>query len=636
MQARTPSADVPRGRGAGALVLAGGVAALTAKPAQALLFNGVDYQLIGPDLYQAKTALGTEIIRATDVPDAVRDALEILGPGGGTPGLVTEGAFSTTEALLLARSTTAPWYVDTTSVASVALIGGAGAVTAGAVALALTDDVGPTEPPEPPEPVADYFTGDPNIDALLHPIDDETSPMAHWLGSGRYNAPVSLTYSFATEAMPSTSAGGFQPFGALEQQRTRDVMDAIERVANITLTEVIDQGAGSYTADGQNRGHINLAYDSNGYPGDMLGMTEGWAIVPFGDAPKAAEDSGDVHLYPGAYRSMYFEDPLGGGATVLAHEIGHALGLAHPFEEPRMDPWLDIDIYTVMTETLTWSSGEGGQSPAGLMIYDIAALQHLYGPNTSTAVGDTVYTFNSETPVLETIWDAGGTDTIVHNGVTNAFIDLTPGTLSTVGGLPLTKWVTTIEEVTDGPFLINSVNIVSGASHLSVELSEDRTEFAVVSDAEFYWMGGVEIEVVFSDASSENFLLTDLIRDVPAGNVGIAFKVIIENATSGAGNDSLYGNDADNRLDPGAGRDTMVGGGGADVFVFASGYGQDDVLDFESGVDQVELQGFAPGDYTTNFTGYSTVLTFNTGDQLTLYTEAPLYTAYEGDFVYVA
>ncbi|MAV48011.1 MAG: hypothetical protein CBC49_000965 [Alphaproteobacteria bacterium TMED89] len=413
-------------------------------------------------------------------------------------------------------------------------------------------------------------------------------------------------------------------------------MESIESAVNLRLTEVIDQGAGTYTADGLNRGHINITYDSNGLMDDPVGITEGWAFVPFGEVPMAAEDSGDVHLNPAAYREMYFEDPLGGGATVLIHEIAHALGLAHGFEAPYMDPWLDTDVYTIMTETLAWSSGEGGQSPASLMIYDIAALQQLYGANTSTALGDTTYEYSSDSTALETIWDAGGTDTIVHVGATNAVIDLTPGTLSLVGGLPLTKWVTTVEELTDAPLLIEAVNIVSGASHLSAELSSDQTEFAIISDSETYWMGGVEFEVVYSDATAENFVLTDLHRPVPYGNVGIAFDTIIENATTDAGNDSIFGNDTANRIDPGAGADFMIGGGGPDVFVFRPGYGTDEVGDFESGFDRVELDGFGPGDYTTSYTGYSTVLSFITGDQLTLYTADPIYEVSEQDFVYVA
>lgn len=60
---------------------------LAAHPAQALLFNGVDYQLVGPNLYQVSSAAGTELVDAARVPDAVRDALEALsGWGGQAPG----------------------------------------------------------------------------------------------------------------------------------------------------------------------------------------------------------------------------------------------------------------------------------------------------------------------------------------------------------------------------------------------------------------------------------------------------------------------------------------------------------------------------------------------------------------------
>ena len=80
----------------------------------------------------------------------------------------------------------------------------------------------------------------------------------------------------------------------------------------------------------------------------------------------------------------------------------------------------------------------------------------------------------------------------------------------------------------------------------------------------------------------------------------------------------------------------MYGGGGADVFVFRPGYGIDEVGDFESGYDRIELHGFTIDDYTTSHTGYSTVLSFVTGDQLTLYTDGLIYEASEDDFVYVA
>ena len=80
----------------------------------------------------------------------------------------------------------------------------------------------------------------------------------------------------------------------------------------------------------------------------------------------------------------------------------------------------------------------------------------------------------------------------------------------------------------------------------------------------------------------------------------------------------------------------MVGGDGADVFSFKPGYGSDEVGDFESGYDSIELQGFSLDDYTTTYTGYSTTLSFNTGDELILYWEDPLVELYATDSVYVA
>ena len=55
--------------------------------------------------------------------------------------------------------------------------------------------------------------------------------------------------------------------------------------------------------------------------------------------------------------------------------------------------------------------------------------------------------------------------------------------------------------------------------------------------------------------------------DALTGNLSIARNVLIENATGGAGNDSLTGNDANNILDGGAGADTMAGGLGNDGYV---------------------------------------------------------------------
>jgi Ca2+-binding RTX toxin-like protein len=71
--------------------------------------------------------------------------------------------------------------------------------------------------------------------------------------------------------------------------------------------------------------------------------------------------------------------------------------------------------------------------------------------------------------------------------------------------------------------------------------------------------------------------------------------------SGGAGNDTIVGGD---------GKDTLAGGAGKDVFVFESGFGKDVVLDFQKGVDKLEIQaninglGIAtPGDLAPYISG---------------------------------
>ena len=66
--------------------------------------------------------------------------------------------------------------------------------------------------------------------------------------------------------------------------------------------------------------------------------------------------------------------------------------------------------------------------------------------------------------------------------------------------------------------------------------------------------------------------------------------------TGGAGNDRLFGDNGDDvllggigddLLDGGNQSDTLVGGAGADTFVFAGG--MDVILDFEDGIDTIQI-----------------------------------------------
>ena len=83
------------------------------------------------------------------------------------------------------------------------------------------------------------------------------------------------------------------------------------------------------------------------------------------------------------------------------HETGHAMGLKHPQDVKGAFAAMPLDHdsieYTVMSyrsyvgAPLTGYTVGSSSYPQTLMMYDIAALQYLYGANYNTNAGTTTY-----------------------------------------------------------------------------------------------------------------------------------------------------------------------------------------------------------------------------------------------------
>ncbi len=75
-------------------------------------------------------------------------------------------------------------------------------------------------------------------------------------------------------------------------------------------------------------------------------------------------------------------------------------------------------------------------------------------------------------------------------------------------------------------------------------------------------------------------------------NVYLNGGLLSDVLTGGAGTDYLVGGGGVDYLDGGAGNDKLIGGSGADHFVFTGSAGNDEILDFRSGKDVIDLSSY--------------------------------------------
>ncbi len=241
------------------------------------------------------------------------------------------------------------------------------------------------------------------------------------LVSSSWNAnagqPVALTYSFLT-SVPSDAtaddASGFAPMTAVQQQGVRTALAAWAAVANISFTEVSGNG--------------NIQIGTN----DQGNASSGYAYLPDGSSSTA--------LYTNNQSSYNFSfNPGGFGLSVLIHELGHTLGFKHPGNYNSTGGDVDGPFLPAATDNIDYSqmsynvgsgfklNGNYGITP---MLYDIQAMQYLYGANMSYHTGADTYSF-SKNAALQCIWDAGGNDTFDFSACRDAtVINLNAGTFS--------------------------------------------------------------------------------------------------------------------------------------------------------------------------------------------------------------
>ena len=454
---------------------------------------------------------------------------------------------------------------------------------------------------------AKELPADPLIRALLHDSNRgvESETHSYWKGT---DASKTISYSFvdsdlllldetvytSTYKRNLVYQNKILEFSPEQKIEIRKAISEAAKIIDLNFVEVVEENNqvgtlrfGQTTADASSGSAFAMSpANSNAAAGDMWFETEFFA---------------DHALTQGQSSRFY----------TLLHELGHALSLKHTFDEDEFNPTtlpenLEFTNFTMMSYThpdWKWYSGVDPSifTPSNtFMVYDIQALQYLYGPNMNYNSGNNIYSFDEETPFAMSLWDSGGEDLLdFSNFELGSEIDLNDGQYSTINyqgweatehlGIAFDAFIENVngtkgQDTIIGNELSNELNGNRGDDTLYGGEGNDYFDFAVngrsgndtmyggTGDDVFVLYGNdtvIEYEGEGNDAifneHHQTFELPDNVEKL------VAFGDLDYN---------LSGNNLNNTLRGSSGNDILTGRAGADAYLVTQNMGHDTVTDF--------------------------------------------------------
>jgi serralysin len=279
------------------------------------------------------------------------------------------------------------------------------------------------------------------------------------------------------------------------------------------------------------------------------------------------------HAHGDSWFNTAFSDANPGSfefAAWLLHEPGHALGLKHGHitqnnsngleTYPALPASKDSQEFSIMTyRRYIGQDGVGGDDtsdyPTTLMMLDIRALQHLYGPDFTSNSSNTTYLWKPNSGhtwingadkgghangnvIFQTIWDGNGIDTYdLSRYNTPVKIDLRPG-----------QWTKT-----SNAQLADLDHFANPGDHMARGNIANALQFggdprSLIERA----YGGDGSDTIYGNVAKNKLV----------GNSGN------DNMRGFEANDEMHGGSGNDSIDGGKGLDTLTGNSGVDYFIF--------------------------------------------------------------------
>jgi Ca2+-binding RTX toxin-like protein len=450
------------------------------------------------------------------------------------------------------------------------------------------------------------LSGHKHIDALL-----DSGMGWNWVTTTQNTLRYTFSTSSGTESSNGNISGPISVFNAAQQQAVRDILAYVQKLTGIVFEETTVGSAADFhfascdIAGSSTSGLCSTSYRYSYSNPSNISSYEAEAYIYLDNVQFGSQNN----------------SPLSGtnGYQTLLHEIGHALGLKHPFEGSTTLPSdTDNTSYTLMSYTNI------GGPYSTFSSYDVAALMWLYGGDGlggNFGVG-TAGRYLNGTNASEQLtggngndklYGMGGNDTL-NGGNGNDTLDGGSGNDLLAGGIGNDSYHVRIGDLVNEDASAGTDTVYSYlASHtLGSNIENGRimnTGGATIignSLNNFLYAGqgnntidggnGWDSVSFAYGVSGSGGVTANLATGQVSGSSGTDTLIGIERLYGSNNADTLIGNITSNTLSGGLGNDTLTGGAGNDIFRFdkalstTQSQNLDKIVDFSVVDDTIQLE----------------------------------------------